>query len=99
MMSANPQPKSAPPIPLEAIPTGRPGAVHDRPSVNMYSMSPPGPGGGGMGGHSIGVAYKGSTAPDTGGAQIIFGAPGVGGTGDGDTGKGADGVAAMTQKF
>lgn len=57
-----------------------------------------GKGGGGLGGHSIGIAYTGG-APVTEGVQIVFGAPGDGGTGEGDTGNGAAGVAAQVQEF
>ncbi len=58
-----------------------------------------GMGGGGLGGHSVGVAYKGTTAPDLTGATITTGKAGDGGDGDGAAGKGASGIAKDTQTF
>lgn len=59
-----------------------------------------GTGGGGLGGHSVGIAFQGD-APDTKGATIFVGQPGVGGNGDGvsDVTKGAKGTAKDVQAF
>jgi hypothetical protein len=57
-----------------------------------------GKGGGGRGGHSIGIAYTGD-APAMDGVTFTIGQAAVGGAGDGDTGKGAAGLATETQSF
>ncbi|MBW2458293.1 MAG: hypothetical protein JRI68_27570, partial [Deltaproteobacteria bacterium] len=59
------------------------------------------PGGGGLGGHSLGIAYQGGL-PDTAGITFDLGAAGTGGPGGagGTTGTNADdGLAAETLHF
>jgi hypothetical protein len=56
-----------------------------------------GNGGGGYGGHSIGIAYKGASAPNTEGVNIQTGAAGIGGTGADAPGTGGNGIKANTQ--
>lgn len=58
-----------------------------------------GKGGGGQGGHSLGIAFRG-TPPPTDGVTIHVGDTGLGGNPDGDpTGKGSDGIASDMLEF
>jgi hypothetical protein len=57
-----------------------------------------GMGGGGAGGQAIAIAYSGAT-PSTNGVAYTPGTAGTGGKGDSTANNGADGVAALTQKF
>jgi hypothetical protein len=57
-----------------------------------------GPGGGGLGGHAIGIAFTG-TMPSVDGATIETGDAGPGGTGADAQHEGASGVKGDVQEF